>query len=71
MLDTLAQRLEVDTERGEAYDRICYGTLLSRQQYLIDINERGYRDARLGPLGTMSEEEIAKWTAGISVDVTK
>jgi len=71
VMDTLAQRLAVDTERGEAYDRICYGTLLSRQQYLVDIEERGYIDARLEPLGTMSEEEIAKWTAGISVDGAK
>src|SRR5436305_13679769 len=71
VMERLAERLEVDTARGEAYDRICYGTILSRQQYLCDINERGYRDARLEPVGTMSEEEIAKWTAGISVDGAK
>ena len=71
VMETFSQRLTVDTERGDAYDKICYGTILSRQQYLIDIEERGYRDARLEPLGNMSEEEIAKWTAGISVDGTK
>jgi hypothetical protein len=71
VLEMMAKRLAVDTERGEAYDKICYGTLLSRQQYLFDIEERGYKDARLEPLGKMSEEEIAKWTAGISVDGAK
>jgi hypothetical protein len=71
VMEMLAERLAIDTERGEAYDKICYGTILSRQQYLFDVDERGYRDARLEPLGKMSEEEIAKWTAGISVDGAK
>ena len=71
VMETMAQRLAIDTQRGEAYDKICYGTILSRQQYLFDVEERGYRDARLEPLGNMSEEEIAKWTAGISVDGAK
>lgn len=68
VMEALARRLAIDTARGEAYDKICYGTILSRQQYLVDINERGYRDARLEPLGTMSEDDIALWTAGIEVD---
>ena len=70
-MEMMASRLAIDTERGEAYDKICYGTILSRQQYLFDVEERGYRDARLEPLGNMSEDEIAKWTAGISVDGAK
>src|SRR5262249_30022056 len=71
VMEMMAKRRAADTRRGEAYDKICYGTLLSRQQYLFDIEERGYKDARLEPLGTMSEEEIAKWTAGIAVDGAK
>ncbi|WP_298232382.1 nucleotidyltransferase [uncultured Azohydromonas sp.] len=42
----------------------CLGTLLSREQYLPDL-EHGAGDARLRPAGTMSEEEIAAWTAAI------
>ena len=61
------QKGEVSTS-GE---QVCNGTIISRQQYLIDVNERGYRDARLEPLGNMSEEEIAEWTKGIEVDGTK
>jgi hypothetical protein len=44
-------------------DRICRGTLLSRSQYLVDLEQWGYRDARLLPRGTMTAEQIAVWTA--------
>jgi hypothetical protein len=42
--------------------RRCRGPLLSRTQYLPDIEQWGYPDPRLAPLGTMSEEQIAVWT---------
>jgi hypothetical protein len=45
---------------------VCRGTLLSRSQYLPDL-DRGYRDARLKPLGTMSAEEIGVWTEAADV----
>ena len=44
----------------------CFGTLLSREQYLPDIGIWGYQDARLKPLGPMSPEEVAHWTAAIA-----
>jgi Uncharacterised nucleotidyltransferase len=43
----------------------CFGTLLSREQYLPDIGIWGYHDARLKPMGPMSAEEVAHWTAAI------
>jgi hypothetical protein len=45
--------------------RICQGTLLSRAEYLIDIGQWGYEDARALPGGSMTPEEIAQWTAAI------
>lgn len=45
--------------------RLCRGTLLSREQYLPDL-ARGWRDARLPPTGTMSDEAIALWTNAIA-----
>jgi hypothetical protein len=45
--------------------KVCQGTLLSRKQYLVDVDEWGYEDARLQPRGAMSEEQIAVWTAAI------
>ncbi|HXG05628.1 MAG TPA: nucleotidyltransferase [Candidatus Binatia bacterium] len=43
---------------------LCRGTLLSRAQYLVDVEHWGYRDARLAE-GTMSETDVACWTAAI------
>lgn len=45
-------------------DKVCQGTLLSRQQYLTDIGRWQYADARLVQ-GHMSPEDIAHWTAAI------
>ncbi len=42
--------------------RLCRGPLLSRMQYLADTEEWGYTDARLKPLGDMTEQEIKLWT---------
>ncbi len=43
--------------------RVCFGPLLSRAQYLMDLEHWGYDDARLGPKGCMSDDEVAQWTA--------
>jgi hypothetical protein len=51
---------------GPARDeQLCRGTLLSREQYLIDIEAWGLTDARLPPGGRMTPEEVLHWTAGI------
>jgi hypothetical protein len=46
-------------------ERLCRGTLISRQQYLVDVEEWGYRDARLEERVQMNEKDIAHWTAAI------
>ena len=46
-------------------DRVCRGTLVSRAQYLIDIGQYGYADARLAPRGGMSAEDAIFWTWAI------
>jgi len=64
----LTARLGRDTGTAAVHGddgRICHGTLLSRQQYLVDVDHWGYRDARLGPEGTMTEADVAIWTAAI------
>jgi hypothetical protein len=45
-------------------EELCRGTLLSREQYLVDV-ERGMRDGRLPPTGSMTPDEIATWTDAI------
>jgi hypothetical protein len=49
-------------------DRVCRGTLISRAQYLVDVERWGYTDPRLAPHGNMTEREAAIWTAGIADD---
>jgi hypothetical protein len=41
---------------------VCRGTLLSRTQYLYDVTAGGLQDARLKPPGTMTPDEIERWT---------
>lgn len=66
VMDTLLARLagELDTSDPDAA-KLCQGTVVSRQQYLIDVQEWGYADGRLRPRGNMTAEEIAHWTAAI------
>ena len=42
----MIQRLERQEAEPVVADRLCRGTLLSRQQYLHETNVEGYRDAR-------------------------
>lgn len=71
VMQELAARLEREVNEPDIAERICYGTIISRQQYLKDVSDWGYRDARLEPLGNMTAEEIEQWTAGIEVDGAK
>jgi hypothetical protein len=50
----LTARLSRAEDSPPQRKRICRGTLLSRQQYLYEVNEHGYRDAR--------ELEVDGWT---------
>jgi len=63
VLDTLFEQAKADASRT-AEDRLCRGPILSRGQYLIDLEEWGYRDARLEPMGNMTGEEVEIWTTG-------
>ena len=62
----LSRRVVAETDAPAAgADGVCRGTLLSREQYLVDVEKWGYRDARLSPGGTMTTEEIKEWTAPV------
>jgi hypothetical protein len=67
----LGGRIAEETKQADALEKICYGTIISRQQYLTDVGKWGFKDARLRPIGRMTAEEIAHWTSGIDVDGSK
>jgi hypothetical protein len=67
VMDQLLARLQQDLSAPQRVDsRVCRGTLISRAQYLVDVEQWGYTDARLGPRGPMSDDEVARWTAAIN-----
>jgi hypothetical protein len=61
--EELMRRMSVS--RPNLQNDICYGTLLSREQYLHDLTNLKYRDAREPPCGTMSHEQVEIWTEAI------
>jgi len=63
VMEELIRRLTVS--RPNLQNDICYGTLLSREQYLHDIENLKYHDAREEPYGPMTREQIEIWTAAI------
>ena len=66
VLDDFAQRhLALRSSSATATDRVCQGTLVSRAQYVMDIGQYGYADARLAPRGGMSPEDAIFWTWAI------
>ncbi|HEU4537432.1 MAG TPA: hypothetical protein VFS00_25110 [Polyangiaceae bacterium] len=52
-------------ESDDESSRVCYGTILSREQFLVDVKEWGFQDARLPPVGLMSSADVDLWTAAI------
>ena len=65
VMKDLTSRLLAELDVPTRDSKVCQGTLLSRAQYLVDLDEWGYDDARLAPRGSMTEEQIAEWTAAI------
>jgi hypothetical protein len=67
LLDELIIRLRHDMISPPPSERTCQGTILSRAQYLVDIEHWGYDDARL-TAGHMSQTEIDIWTDAIATE---
>ncbi|HWM95018.1 MAG TPA: hypothetical protein VN493_29960 [Thermoanaerobaculia bacterium] len=69
VMDSLIQRLRHSHGSSSSSERLCRGTILSRSQYLVDIEKWGYRDARMEPVGSMSPEELEIWTRAAEEEV--
>ena len=64
IMEDLLTRLRSEA-RTAGPEQLCRGTLLSRKQYLVDVREWGFRDARLEERVQMNEKDIADWTDAI------
>ena len=62
LLEELWRRQRCESEKAPDDAAICRGTLLSRTQYLYDLENWGYLDARLHPPANMSPEDVERWT---------
>ncbi len=62
VMHELTDRLRRELESPHPPDTACAGTLLSREQFNVDINEWNYADARLWPRGEMTPLQLAEWT---------
>ncbi len=66
VLAELLQRAAAENAAPAPTDpHVCAGTLLSRQQYLFDVQQLGYVDGRLTTASTMTPEDVRRWTAAI------
>jgi hypothetical protein len=61
IMDRMVSRLK--HVRVPGTERLCRGTLLSRLQYLEDVEQWGYADARTARKVPMNEIELRLWTA--------
>jgi hypothetical protein len=66
VMEHLMGRLKAEVAQPPAQDpHVCAGTLLSREQYLHDVEKLGYVDGRLTPVSTMTSDDVQLWTDSI------
>jgi hypothetical protein len=65
-MDELLARLQREMHEAPPSERLCRGPIVSREQYLTDIERWGYADARLLPHGRMKADDIRLWTDAIT-----
>ena len=68
VMDTLLARLDKEIDSPPRDERMCRGTLISREQYPHDVEQLGYTDARLRPFGAMTPEQTEIWTKAIGTN---
>jgi hypothetical protein len=64
--ERLLERWHAEKRSRPTSTRLCQGKLLSRAQYLVDIEEWGYEDARLVPTGSLARQEVVEWTEAMA-----
>jgi hypothetical protein len=65
VLRELNNRFQAELTAGPRKESVCQGTLLAAIQYLPDVTEWNYRDARLSPEGNLTPAQVAEWTEGV------
>jgi hypothetical protein len=63
VMHELVSTLQRELSQPPPTERVCQGTVLSWDQYLVDVEQGMYHDSRIIPPGTMTTEDIAHITA--------
>ena len=63
VIHELVSRLQREMRRPDPTERVCQGTVLSWDQYLVDVEQKRYHDSRLIPRGMLTAQDIAHITA--------
>lgn len=66
VMEELIARISREVVTPPPRERVCAGTLLSREQYLVDVDSLDYTDARLGSQVRMTFDDIQRWTNAIT-----
>jgi Uncharacterised nucleotidyltransferase len=61
--ELMGRAMNGEVEPGVIDDQVCFGTILSRAQYLPDVEGWGYRDGRLQPHGNLTEADVESETS--------
>jgi hypothetical protein len=62
----LLDRATKDKSEPRNGSPICQGTLLSRAQYLVDVERLGFADARIDQRSSMTQRQLIEWTNAIA-----
>lgn len=65
LMEDLLERLRRETNEPAPEGALCAGTLLSREQYLHDV-QQGMLDARVTDVSTMTPKDVSDWTDAIA-----
>jgi hypothetical protein len=68
LVNELLKRVAQENEIEHELTRICQGTLLSRDQFLSDVQLYGYADGRVQPNGNMTEEEVSIYSDAVRLE---
>jgi hypothetical protein len=71
VMDDLIARLAAENAAPPTESQVCRGTLLSREQYLPDVELWGYIDARREERVHVTEEELRIWTEAARKDAER
>jgi hypothetical protein len=62
---SLLDRAVTEESKPRNGNPICHGTLLSRAQYLVDVERLGFADARVEDRQSMTPRQVEEWTNAI------